>query len=111
MSKAQPTDATDTLLQKAFADCPLITAQETARLLGIDEKTLRQMATAGVIRTVIVGASTRRYTEADVRAFLAGERFGEVKASVGTSRSQPARSKPGITDIVQRRAHRQGPRR
>lgn len=78
--------ATEQHVVRAFAEKPLLTAKETAALLHLDEKTLRVMAEHGVIRSVIVGASTRRYTEADVRAFLAGERFGEVKPCQSTSR-------------------------
>jgi excisionase family DNA binding protein len=77
---------TEEHVARAFREKPLITAKEAAALLHVDEKTLRMMAEHGVIRSVIVGASTRRYTEADIRAYLAGERFGEIKPCQSTSR-------------------------
>jgi excisionase family DNA binding protein len=106
--------ATEGRVAKAFAECALISAQAAAPLVGVNEKTLREMAQAGVIRSVIVGASTRRYTEADLRAYLAGERFGEMKACPSTNRRRAASgtttSNFGVTDIrdllAQRRARK-----
>lgn len=63
---------TDTI-SAAFATRALIPACEAARALGVDEKTLRRLAEAGAIRSVLVGQRTRRFTEADLRAFLRGE--------------------------------------
>jgi hypothetical protein len=82
--------ATEALIARAFAESALISAQAAAPVVGVNEKTLRAMAEAGVIRSVIVGANTRRYAEADLRAYLAGERFGEVKSCPSTSRRKAA---------------------
>ncbi len=76
--------ATDARISSAFSTTLLLTAKATAALLGIDEKTLREMATRGVIGSVIVGASTTRYREADVRAFL--DRTQEAPAAPAKSR-------------------------
>lgn len=63
--------ATDARLKLAFADTCLLTAKATARLLGLDEGTLRTMAEKGHIRSVRRGAgSVRAYTEGDIRAYL-----------------------------------------
>lgn len=82
--------ATERLLAEAFSDCATITAKAAARVLGLDEKTLRAMAESGVIRSITAGTKTRRYTEAHLRAFLAGERFGEVKPCRSTSQRRAA---------------------
>lgn len=76
--------ATEALIVAAFQNRALATPKDAARALGFSERTLREMADKGVIRSVIIGASTRRYTEADLRAFLAGERPPE--------REQPCQS-------------------
>jgi hypothetical protein len=39
--------ATAALLARAFSDCALITGQAAARLLGVDDKTLKALADAG----------------------------------------------------------------
>jgi excisionase family DNA binding protein len=65
---------TEMLLRRVFSESALITALKAAPILGVDEKTLREMAAKGVIRTVIVGRNTRKFAEADIRAYLAGER-------------------------------------
>lgn len=102
--------ATERMVMAAFDRAPLITAQKAAELLGVDEKTLRIMGESGVIRSVIVGASTRRYTEADIRAFLAGERFGEVKLCQSTNRrtarSGNMTSNTGVIGFTEARAKR-----
>lgn len=54
----------------AFAERTLLTAGETARLLDLDEKTLGALVQCGAVRAVLIGEKTRRYTEADLRAFL-----------------------------------------
>lgn len=63
--------ATEARLQMAFADTCLLTCQSTARLLGVDEKSLRALTDDGVIRAVRRGGGkTRAYTEGDIRAYL-----------------------------------------
>jgi hypothetical protein len=74
---------------QAFAVDALITAKAAAELIGLDVKTLREMSDAGVIRFVIVGASTRKYAEGDLAAYVAGQRFGEIKPCPSTSAVTP----------------------
>ncbi|GLK49517.1 hypothetical protein GCM10017620_24900 [Brevundimonas intermedia] len=63
--------ATERRIQMAFADTCLLTAGATAKLLGIDEKSLRALADEGVIRAVRKGGGrSRAFTEGDVRAYL-----------------------------------------
>ena len=55
----------------AFADTCLLTCGATAKLLGIDEGSLRALTDDGVIRAVRRGGGrTRAYTEGDIRAYL-----------------------------------------
>ena len=60
-------------LSLAFADRMTIPARDAARVLGVDEKTFRRLVERGAVRSVLVGDSTRRFTEADLRAYLGGE--------------------------------------
>lgn len=53
----------------AFADRATITAAVACRLIGVDEKALRALSEAGVVRAVGIGRQ-RRYTEAALRAWL-----------------------------------------
>jgi excisionase family DNA binding protein len=62
--------ATEARILAAFANACMITAGAAAALLGVDEKTLGAMTDDQVIRAVRVG-KVRRYTEADVRLYLA----------------------------------------
>jgi hypothetical protein len=63
--------ATERRIQMAFAETCLLTAQATAKLLGLDEKSLRALTDEGVIRSVRRGAGrTRAFTEGDIRAYL-----------------------------------------
>lgn len=62
--------ATERLLAEAFAQAATITAARAAELLGVDEKTLRGAAQAGLIGSIPTGGGLRRYTEADLRAYL-----------------------------------------
>ncbi len=87
--------ATEARILEAFAASAIVTAQVAAKLIGLDVKTLREMADAGVIRTVVVGVSTRYYTEADIRAWLSGERFGEVKRECPST--NPPKAASGTT--------------
>lgn len=56
-------------ISAAFAGRLILTAKDTARLLGIDVKTLSRMTNDRVIRAVRRG-KLRAYTEADVREYL-----------------------------------------
>ena len=60
---------TEAALGAAFRDRLLLTASETAKLLGVDVKTLSRMTDERVIRAVRRG-KLRAYTEADIRAYL-----------------------------------------
>lgn len=86
--------ATEARLQLAFADACLITAKSAARLLGLDEGTLRTMADKGIIRSVRRGTgSVRAYTEGDIRTYLtqgdapAREEKPKPRATVRVSRN------------------------
>lgn len=87
--------ATERRIQMAFADTCLLTCQATARLLGMDEKSLRALTEDGVIRAVRRGAGRNRaYTEGDIRAYLT--------ESAAPSREKPAPkvSRSGTTKVV-----------
>lgn len=77
--------ATERRIMMAFADCCIITAQATARLLGMDAGTLRELTDDGVIRAVRRG-HRRAYTEGDIRSYLtqgaATDRREKPKATV-----------------------------
>ena len=74
--------ATERLLGEAFAKTATITAARAAEVLGLDEKTLRGAAQAGLIGSIPTGGGLRRYTEADLRAYL------------GRPRETPAQKEP-----------------
>ena len=81
--------ATERRIQMAFADTCLLTASATAKLLGIDEKSLRALADQGVIRAVRKGGGrSRAFTEGDVRAYLtegSAPSRGKKTRATGTS--------------------------
>ncbi len=63
--------ATEARIFAAFAATALLTAGETADLIGLDVKSLRLLTDDGVIRAVRRGGGGHRaYTEGDIRAFL-----------------------------------------
>lgn len=63
--------ATERRIQMAFAETCLLTCGATAKLLGVDEKSLRALADEGVIRAVRRGGGRNRaFTEGDIRAYL-----------------------------------------
>jgi hypothetical protein len=89
--------ATEALISRVFAETALVTAVAAAPLVGVNEKLLREMAEAGVIRSVLVGVkgTTRKFAEADLRAYLAGERLNvREKPCRSTNR---ARASTGIS--------------
>lgn len=67
--------ATEALLARSFAECLELPACRVARLLGMDEKTLRAKNRDGLIGRV--GAT--RYTEADLRLYLSRESLPAAK--------------------------------
>ncbi|QTC87922.1 helix-turn-helix domain-containing protein [Brevundimonas pondensis] len=62
--------ATEAILSRAFSDAVMITAQAAARIIGVDDKTFHALVEGRAIRYVLIGRSTKRYTEADIRAYL-----------------------------------------
>lgn len=65
--------ATEALLAETFAGRVMIPANATCRVLGVDEKTLGALVEGGAVRFVLVGKNTKRFTEADLRAYLSRE--------------------------------------
>lgn len=99
--------ATERRIQSAFVDTCLLTCQATARLLGLDEKSLRALTDAGVIRAVRRGGGRNRaYTEGDIRDFLT------QGAAPVREKAAPKVSQSGTTKVVsfmdRRRAKRAG---
>lgn len=78
--------ATEKLLERTFERVALITAARAAEILGIDEKTLGRLVDAGAIQPVLVSERTKRYAEADLRAYLA--RRTEIKPCQSTSQTR-----------------------
>lgn len=65
--------ATARRIEMAFAaaDACVLTCKATARLIGVDEKSLRALTDAGAIRAVRRGGgATRAYTEQDIVDYL-----------------------------------------
>lgn len=63
-------EATEALFRNAFAEHAMITAGAAQKVLGLDDKTFGALVEGGAIRYVLIGRTTKRYTEADLRAFL-----------------------------------------
>lgn len=98
--------ATEARLQMAFAETCLLTCQSTARLLGLDEKSLRALTDGGIIRAVRRGGGrTRAYTEGDIRAYLT-QGSGPDRAEPKPRASQPVPKKV-VSFTEMRRAKRQ----
>jgi len=97
--------ATERRIQMAFDDACLLTAKATAKLLGIDEGTLRTMAETGVIRSVRRGAgSVRAYTEGDIRAFLTESAAPCPSTSQPRARTSNTTSRSKVVGFMDRRA-------
>lgn len=93
---------TDRLLAEAFASQAMVTAREAARVLGLDLGTFGALVDAGAVRCVRIGrtGSTRRYTEADLRAFLTRE----TELPPCPSKPRPARvTHPKVVPFTQLR--------
>lgn len=88
---------TEARLAIAFGEALLLTATATSALLGIDEKTLRQMTLDGHIASVRVGSKTARYSETCLREYL-GSRIVIPKAP----------STMGFTEMLARKRARRG---
>jgi hypothetical protein len=63
--------AAEALIARAFADTLTLPARAVAKLLGMDEKTLRATERRGLISSVPAGSGSRRFTEASIRLYLA----------------------------------------
>lgn len=86
--------ATERRLQMAFADSCLLTGKAAARLLGLDEKSLRALTDDGVIRAVRRGGGrTRAYTEGDIRAYL-------TQGAAPSREAKPRATGNGLTKVV-----------
>lgn len=97
--------ATERRIQMAFADTCLLTAGATAKLLGMDEKSLRALADEGVIRSVRRGAGrTRAFTEGDIRAYLTESTAPCRSTEQPKARTGSTTSKSKVVDFTARRA-------
>lgn len=91
--------ATERRIMMAFADSCLLTAQATARLLGMDEKSLRALTDASVIRAIRRGGGrSRAYTEGDIRAYLT-----QGAAPVREGKPKVAHSQVKVVPFTQRK--------
>lgn len=68
MSELGP--VTEKRFENAFATTAVVTKSMAAALLGLDEKTLDRLTSAGVIRAISRGAYPA-YTEGSLRGYLA----------------------------------------
>lgn len=74
---SQPTQwlgsATEARIAEAYAKACVLTAVEAARLLGMDEKSLRALVQSGHLLSIPRGGGrSRGYPELAIRTFLAG---------------------------------------
>lgn len=95
-------------LTQAFADRVTISARETARLLGVDEKTLRGHVRAGNIRFLAIGFGEvrprREFRLADILEFLERMSRRECPSTAPrTRRSTTTISSPGVIGFTARR--------
>src|SRR5262249_7167803 len=78
------------LLRRAFADRVTLPLRDTARLLGIDQKTLRAHVKAGNIRFVVIGLGMtklrREFTLSDILEFLERMRRRECRSTNAPTR-------------------------
>ncbi|MDP3405081.1 MAG: hypothetical protein Q8S03_10355 [Brevundimonas sp.] len=92
---------TEARIREAFADRAVLTGKDTARLIGMDVKTLDAITDAGAIRAVRRGAGeTRGYTEGDIRAYLT-ESAAPCRTKSPARVSQPVAGK--VVSFVERR--------
>jgi hypothetical protein len=97
------------VIERAFESRVSLSLKETARLLGMDAKTLRGHATAGNIRFVSKGLGTaklrREFTLADVLEFLERMRRRECPStSVPTRPTTTTISSGDVLGFTARRA-------
>ena len=97
--------ATERLIQAAFSESCLLTCQGAARLLGMDEKSLRALTDKGVIRAVRRGGGrTRAYTEGDIRAYLTESSAPCPSISQPRAPTSNTTSRSKVVDFTARRA-------
>jgi hypothetical protein len=103
--------ATEALLAKVFADRLVINAKTCAGVIGVDEKTLRGMTEAGIIRARRRGRE-RGYGERDLRDYLEREESETQcpSTSRGKARSGTTTSSGKVYDFTARPGSRRGVR-
>jgi hypothetical protein len=96
---------TEARIQSAFAEAAVITLAAACQVIGCDPKTLREMADAGIIRVVRIGAGkTRGYTEGDIRAYLTESAAPCPSTSQPRVPSSNTTSRSKVVDFTARRA-------
>ena len=101
--------ATEALIMAAFSESCLLTAKATARLLGMDVKTLDALADDGVIRSVRRG-NLRAYTEGDIRAYLTESPTPCPSTNPPRVRTSNTTSRSKVVDFTARRASKRAGR-
>ena len=94
---------TEARFAEVFSRGALATAGAAQGILGLDDRTFGALVEGGAVRFVLVGRTTKRYTEADLRAYLSRETelspcqsTSRRTAATGTSTSSTAGK--GFTD-------------
>ena len=62
--------ATEALISRAFEASAMITAGAAQRILGLDDRTFSALVEGGAIGFVPISATTKRFTEANLRLYL-----------------------------------------
>ncbi|WP_271145387.1 helix-turn-helix domain-containing protein [Brevundimonas sp. NIBR10] len=97
--------ATEARILAAFKDTCLLSAEATARLLGIDVRSLRALNDDGLIRAVRRGRrETRAYTEGDIRAYLTQSAAPCPSTNPPRAPTSNMTSRSGVADFMARRA-------
>lgn len=79
---------TEARFEGVFSRKALATAQDAQIILGLDDRTFNALVKGGAIQYVLIGRETKRYTEADLRAYL--NRATELQPCPSTSRRAAA---------------------
>jgi excisionase family DNA binding protein len=90
----------------------LYTMDEAAEMLGISTRTLVGHVTAGDLRYVLIGKRTRKFTQADIDAFIESRRQCQsiVRKTARTGTLTLLSREPGFMEARARRlAERQKP--
>lgn len=86
----------------------MYTVAETAKILKIAEKTLRNKISLGTISCTRVAGRSVRFTDADIRAMLQAVPAGQKKAPVERQRGPKAGNNHRIDAILQRACSAEG---